>query len=1422
MNTDNDLEQQPVIRRLEDFDTKSGNLGERALFNYRPLVIFLCLLATIVLGFQATRIKLNASFEKMIPSAHPYVANYLANKSDLNGLGNSVRIAVEAKNGTIYDRAYLDTLQRLNDELFLLSGVDRPFMKSLWTPSTRWAAVTEDGLDGGTVIPDGYDGSAASLEQLRANIARSGEVGQLVAADFKSSIIFVPLMDKLPRTAQTPEQALDYRTLSEKLERIRAKYEQEGVKIHITGFAKIVGDLIEGLQQVLLFFVLAIAICGAVLYWYTRCWRSTTLVVVCSLVAVLWQCGLLATLHYELDPYSILVPFLVFAIGMSHGAQKMNGIMQDVGRGTHRVVAARYTFRRLFAAGLTALLCDAVGFLVLVSIQIKVIQDLAVIASIGVAVLIFTNLVLLPVLLSYTGVSAKAARRTLQADSAAGDNATQPWLWAFLDRFTQRRWATVTVAASVVLGGLGFAYSLNLKVGDLDPGAPELRADSRYNRDNAYLVSHYAASSDIFVVMVKTPADQCTQYATLHKVDELAWKLEQLPGVDSTNSMAALSKLATTGYNEGNFKWFDLIPNAGALGAVQTRAPRELFNQSCSLLSLYVYLKDHKAETLSRVVDAVEAFAAANNTADVQFQLAAGSAGIEAATNIVVKKAMRDMLFWVYGAVILLCYATFRSWRAVLVAVLPLVLTSILCEVLMVVLGMGVKVATLPVIALGVGIGVDYALYVLSVMLSRMRAGDSLSAAYLHALQFTGRVVILTGVTLAVAVATWLFSSIKFQADMGILLAFMFLWNMVGALVLVPALAHFLMPGKPAREPKPPGVKADPAQAVLASTTSAKVAATTAPTPASESLRHPPAGSVIGRDDLHDTHAWLGLPFALPPVGQLRWKAPRAAPPWQGVREAIAFGPAAAQPGGVTLELPPDQWGLPTGSEDCLSLNIFAPRQAAEALAGRAPALPVMFWIHGGANSSGTAATYTTLRNLAGHDQVIVVSANYRLGVLGWFSLEELARDDDTPADRSGNFGTLDLIAALEWVQRNIGAFGGDPGNVTIFGESAGGLNVYTLLASPLAAGLFHKAIAQSPIIASHSRAHARNYTDDAQPGHAFSSRELLCEWLRRDGPAVDRSGAKRLVASMTAAEIEQFVRGLPPQALLAPVKQGALNFYDSPTVQQDGYVLPSDPLADVFTDRGRYHNVPFIVGTNRDEYKTFMSNNPDYVRMLFGKIPLMRNRARYQRHAAYMSALWQSSGALQPAGAMIASGHPDVWVYRFDWDEQPAIPLIQPPVLLGAAHVLEVAFVFRDLDGEFDPFRSFTAANLPGRKEVSNAMAGYWTHFARHGQPGGRGRPEWRRWSGDAAQERLMVFDTSADGGTRMVPIDGSVATLKTMLAQDPSMQNDPRERAELYGRMFLWSIFGGREAPAALEAFARKHGYTGDPQSLKPTYWP
>ncbi|WP_373987173.1 RND family transporter [Duganella sp. BuS-21] len=784
---------------LSQFDTRSGSLIERLLFNHRLPVVIICTLLTIALGWQATKLTINASFEKTVPASHPYIANYLQYQSELTGLGNAVRIAVDNPKGSIYDAAYLETLRKLSEEVFLIPGVARNQMKSLWTPGTRWVGVTEDGLEGGPVIPDGYDGAAASLAQLKANIARSGEIGQLVAFDASSSAIYVPILVK-----DSDGKALDYGQFAQRLEALRTKYEQQGVKLHVTGFAKLVGDLIDGVRAVLLFFAIAVAIATAMVYWYTRCARSTALVVLASLVAVVWQLGMLPLLGYALDPYSILVPFLVFAIGMSHGAQKMNGIMQDVGRGMHKLVAARFTFRRLFLAGLTALLADAVGFAVLSTIDIAVIRELAIAASLGVAMLIFTNLILLPIMLSYTGVSASAATRSLQAEAGDAAGRKRHAMWAFLDRYTGRRWATGAIAVALMLAAGAYAMSTQLKIGDLDPGAPELRADSRYNRDVAALSAAYGAASDVLAIMVKTPDGQCSQYDTLNKIDALEWQLRQVDGVESTNSLSLLNRRVLAGLNEGNPKWYEFLPNQDMLNTVTAGAPRGLYNDSCNLLTVYVYLRDHKADTLARVTGHVEAFAAANNTKDTQFLLAAGSAGIEAATNIVVRDAWRSMLLLVYGAVILLCFVTFRSWRAVVVAVLPLMLTSVMAEALMVAFGMGVKVATLPVIALGVGIGVDYALYILSITLAQLRQGESLSTAYYRALLFTGKVVMLTGVTLAIGVITWVASPIKFQADMGLLLAFMFIWNMLGALILVPALGHFLLKTHTPQQPQQP------------------------------------------------------------------------------------------------------------------------------------------------------------------------------------------------------------------------------------------------------------------------------------------------------------------------------------------------------------------------------------------------------------------------------------------------------------------------------------------------------------------------------------------------------------------------------------------------------------------------------------------
>ncbi len=505
----------PVVRSIEDFDHRSGHVFERAIFNNRRWIVLGCLLLTLLFGFQATKLTVNAGFEKMIPHGHAYVQNYLESRGSLRGLGNSVRVVVENTDGDIFDPEYLEILKQVNDELFLIPDVDRAWMKSIWTPAVRWSEVNEEGFVGGPVMPDNYDGSPASVDALKLNIRRANIVGNLVANDFRSSMVFVPLLETNAETGQR----LDYHAFSQQLEqRIRARYEggDDGkVRIHVIGFAKLVGDLIEGLAKVASFFLAAALIAGLIIFLYTRCLRSTLLVVACSVVAVAWQLGLVQLLGFELDPFSVLVPFLIFAIGVSHGAQKMNGIMQDVGRGTHRLVAARYTFRRLFLAGLTALLANVVGFAVLMVIDIPVIKELALTASIGVGVLVFTNLILLPVLLSYVGVSPAAAARSLREETEQERGRGLGAVWNLLDRFTERRWALAAIGCAAVLAVGGLWISRDLQVGDLDPGAPELRKDSRYNQDNAYITANYALSSDLFAVIVQTPDDACLNYKTL-------------------------------------------------------------------------------------------------------------------------------------------------------------------------------------------------------------------------------------------------------------------------------------------------------------------------------------------------------------------------------------------------------------------------------------------------------------------------------------------------------------------------------------------------------------------------------------------------------------------------------------------------------------------------------------------------------------------------------------------------------------------------------------------------------------------------------------------------------------------------------------------------------------------------------------------
>lgn len=755
---------------------------ETSLFRHRLAVLFIFIAATVFLGFQATQIKLDASFNKNIPLNHEYMKTYLKHEKQFGG-ANGILISVCDTRGDIFNEEFFTQLKNVHDQLFFIPGVNRPLVSSIFAPSARFVEVVEDGFAGGPIIPADFKADARGLATVKSNIEKAKVVGRMVANDYSCAMVTAQLMETDPKT----QEKLDTLVFAEKLEsEIRNKFTTDNVSIHIIGFAKMAGDVADGAKDVVLFFLIAILITTVMVWLFCKSMKLTVLPIVCSLIAVIWQLGLLNLVGFGLDPMSILVPFLVFAIGVSHGVQMINSIGQKVAKGLSNKVAAQSSFAALLVPGGIALLSDTVGFITLLSIDIGIIRELAITASLGVAVIIFTNLVLLPVIASYLDYT-----KMKRVDDGNGETHDAfAGIREMLVKATEPKASKAILFIAAALFVFGFIKSNEMQIGDLHAGAPSLHEDARYNQDTFLITDKYSISVDILKVIVEAEPEACTFHDTMERIDRFQWKLQNVDGVQSAVSLSSIAQQVNAGYNEGNLKWQTLPRNTASLVQASSRVETSsgLLNSDCSVMPIVAFIEDRKAKTINQVVDAVKQFAQEEGTDTLKFKLASGPVGVMAATNESVSEAQLPMMIYVYGAVILLCLISFRSLRATIAVVLPLYVVSTLAQALMVSLEIGLTVSTLPVIALGVGIGVDYGIYILSSMSGLLRQGVPLTEAYRRALIERGSAVLFTGITLAVGVSTWVFSALKFQMDMGILLTFMFLVNMLGAVLLLPAL----------------------------------------------------------------------------------------------------------------------------------------------------------------------------------------------------------------------------------------------------------------------------------------------------------------------------------------------------------------------------------------------------------------------------------------------------------------------------------------------------------------------------------------------------------------------------------------------------------------------------------------------------------
>ena len=838
------------------------------LIGRRHLLSIVFALMTAFFAVSATKVKLDPGFLKLLPVKHEYMRTMMEYMKDFSG-ANTLLVNLRWKGpGDIYNKEFMDDLRKATDDVFFIPGINRTHVTSLFTPSTWYLEITEDGFRGEPVVPAKFSATPEELERVRHNVTLSGQIGLLVANDLKGSLIRADLQDVDP-DAPRDQMRVDYWEVQKRLEEIRGRFENpkkylykikqaqgpfkagdtvaEGyvdygwmlgyetfqaiprnengdpgeavpvkgsdvtvetvanpeyspnIEVNIIGFARLLGDVIKGLLGVFTFFALAFVITFALLLWYTRSIRMTLTALVVALLPVLWLLGILPLIGFGVDPMSILVPFLIFSIGVSHAVQMTNAWRQEVVAGASAVEASRRAFRKLFVPGAVALLTNALGFAVIMFIDIPIVHELGITACLGVLLMIVTNKMILPIILTHIRLEQSSRRHTDDATRRDGGGAK---IWNIVAKCAEPRCALYVFAVCAVLL-LGTTWlSRGLVIGDSGHGAPELRPDSRYNRDSAQIANSYNIGVDVLTIIAEAKnfeGDSCLHYPVTSLIDRFELNMRGVAGVQSVLSVGGVGRLVISAFNEGSPRW-EALPRSESGLSVGSRAfdPNLGFNnESCRAIQVMIFTKNHDGPTVAHVVEEIKKFIAANPVDGVTLRLASGNVGVMAATNEAVSAAEVKMLLAIFGALILLCLLTFRSVTAVICVIVPLTMVSIFCNALMASLSIGLKVATLPVIALGVGVGVDYGIYLFERIQHHMAEdGMDFRDAFHAAMRQRGTAAVFTAITMAVAVGTWTLSALKFQADMGLLLSFMFLVNMLGAICLLPALGAWFYAGK--------------------------------------------------------------------------------------------------------------------------------------------------------------------------------------------------------------------------------------------------------------------------------------------------------------------------------------------------------------------------------------------------------------------------------------------------------------------------------------------------------------------------------------------------------------------------------------------------------------------------------------------------
>lgn len=506
---------------------------------------------------------------------------------------------------------------------------------------------------------------------------------------------------------------------------------------------------------------------------------------------------------------------------------------------------------------------------------------------------------------------------------------------------------------------------------------------------------------------------------------------------------------------------------------------------------------------------------------------------------------------------------------------------------------------------------------------------------------------------------------------------------------------------------------------------------------------------------------WDDIPYAQPPIGGLRWKAPVK------LEKSANLNIINPQENNFCVQEPSGLGGSDgnsffSGSEDCLYLDIKRPEKIANKI------FPVMFWIHGGGNTSGLKDLYDFSAMVKKHD-VIVVTINYRLGPFGWFTHPSI-QDLQSGLDKTSNFGTLDIIAALEWVQSNISLFGGDPNNVTIFGESAGGHNVLSLLVAKQAKGLFHKAISQSGYTTTYSK-------EDAYKQKNESSTSKHTSWNVVNKIIKDKS--LDIIQEDNNIKVRDLLRSLTAEEFFKHYTERPS--YENLTIlTADGIVIPEIGLTSALSKKEHINNVPTIAGSNKDEVKLWLASAKYFVDLDYSflgsifKVPkvVLKDKDAFNLFNSYRSKAWKIRGVDDPLRSLYISGNKDLYAYRYDWDDHRRFIIADFKELIGAAHATEIPLLTGN-DKLVGDYGFFIYPRGPSKRFTSKNMMQFWTNFAKNGKPGiSSNGVEWTKYSGqENTPSNYIILDNKRN--LRMHSDEFSFSSLTKDLYQENDLTN-------------------------------------------------